>query len=47
VALTAAVLKGEVQKALDVGMNSHLAKPLAHVQLENVLNRYLTTTKYD
>lgn len=47
VALTAAVLKGEVQKALDVGMNSHLAKPLDHVQLENVLNRYLTTTKYD
>jgi CheY-like chemotaxis protein len=45
VALTAAVLKDEVQKALDVGMNSHLAKPIVHVQLKNVLNRYLVETK--
>jgi signal transduction histidine kinase/CheY-like chemotaxis protein len=45
VALTAAVLKDEVQKALDVGMNSHLAKPLDHDQLQTVLNRYLITTK--
>jgi signal transduction histidine kinase/CheY-like chemotaxis protein len=45
VALTAAVLKDEVQKALDAGMNSHLAKPLEHVQLKNVLNRYLIITK--
>jgi signal transduction histidine kinase/CheY-like chemotaxis protein len=45
VALTAAVLKDEVQKALDVGMNSHLAKPLEHVQLKNVLTRYLSITK--
>lgn len=43
VALTAAVLKDEVQKALDVGMNSHLAKPLDHVQLHKVLNTYLKT----
>jgi signal transduction histidine kinase/CheY-like chemotaxis protein len=41
VALTAAVLKDEVQKALDVGMNSHLAKPIDHVQLKYVLSRYL------
>jgi signal transduction histidine kinase/CheY-like chemotaxis protein len=41
VALTAAVLKDEIQKALDAGMNLHLAKPLEHVQLKNVLNRYL------
>ncbi|WP_232787885.1 response regulator [Paraglaciecola sp. MB-3u-78] len=41
VALTAAVLKDEVQKALDAGMNSHLAKPLDHDQLDKVLNRYL------
>jgi signal transduction histidine kinase/CheY-like chemotaxis protein len=45
VALTAAVLKDEVQKALDAGMNSHLAKPLEHVQLKNVLNRHLIITK--
>jgi signal transduction histidine kinase/CheY-like chemotaxis protein len=45
VALTAAVLKDEVQKALDAGMNSHLAKPLDHDQLQTVLNRYLTITK--
>jgi signal transduction histidine kinase/ActR/RegA family two-component response regulator len=45
VALTAAVLKDEVQKALDVGMDSHLAKPIDHVQLNNVLNRYLVETK--
>ena len=45
VALTAAVLKDEVQKALDVGMNSHLAKPLDHLQLENILNRYLVKAK--
>ncbi|PKG98469.1 ATP-binding protein [Paraglaciecola sp. MB-3u-78] len=45
VALTAAVLKDEVQKALDVGMNSHLAKPLDHDQLQTVLNRYLIITK--
>jgi signal transduction histidine kinase len=45
VALTAAVLKDEVQKALDVGMNSHLAKPLEHVQLKNILNRYLIKIK--
>jgi signal transduction histidine kinase/ActR/RegA family two-component response regulator len=43
VALTAAVLKDEVKKALDAGMNSHLAKPLDHVQLQKVLNRYLKT----
>jgi signal transduction histidine kinase/CheY-like chemotaxis protein len=43
VALTAAVLKDEVQKALDAGMNSHLAKPLDHVQLQKVFNRYLKT----
>jgi signal transduction histidine kinase/CheY-like chemotaxis protein len=45
VALTAAVLKDEVQKALDVGMNSHLSKPIDHVQLKNILNRYLFETK--
>jgi signal transduction histidine kinase/CheY-like chemotaxis protein len=45
VALTAAVLKDEVQKALDAGMNSHLTKPLEHVQLKNILNRYLIITK--
>ena len=45
VALTAAVLKDEVQKALDVGMNSHLSKPIDHVQLKNILNRYLVETK--
>jgi CheY-like chemotaxis protein len=45
VALTAAVLKDEVQKALAVGMNSHLAKPLDHDQLQTVLNRYLIITK--
>ena len=45
VALTAAVLKDEVQKALAVGMNSHLAKPLVHDQLQTVLNRYLIITK--
>ena len=45
VALTAAVLKDEVQKAIDVGMNSHLAKPLEHVQLKNILNRYLIEIK--
>ena len=45
VALTAAVLKDEVQKALDVGMNSHLTKPLDHVQLNNVLTRYLIAAK--
>jgi CheY-like chemotaxis protein len=45
VALTAAVLKDEVQKAIDVGMNSHLAKPLEHVQLKNILNRYLIKIK--
>jgi CheY-like chemotaxis protein len=44
-ALTAAVLKDEVQKALDVVMNSHLAKPIVHAQLKNVLNRYLVETK--
>lgn len=46
VALTAAVLKDEVQKALAVGMNSHLAKPIDHVQLKYVLNRYLTENKH-
>ena len=45
VALTAAVLKDEVQKALDAGMNSHLAKPIVHVQLKNILNRYLVEKK--
>jgi CheY-like chemotaxis protein len=45
VALTAAVLKDEVQKALDVGMNSHLAKPIDHVQLKYVLKRYLAEHK--
>ena len=45
VALTAAVLKDEVQKALDAGMNSHLSKPLDHVKLTNILNRYLIITK--
>jgi signal transduction histidine kinase/CheY-like chemotaxis protein len=45
VALTAAVLKDEVQKAIGVGMNSHLAKPLEHVQLKNILNRYLIKKK--
>ena len=45
VAPTAAVLKDEVQKALDVGMNSHLAKPIDHVQLKYVLKRYLFETK--
>jgi signal transduction histidine kinase/CheY-like chemotaxis protein len=45
VALTAAVLKDGVQKALDAGMNSHLTKPLEHVQLKNILNRYLIITK--
>ena len=42
VALTAAVLKDEIQKALDAGMNAHLSKPLDHVQLDFVLNKYLT-----
>lgn len=41
VALTAAVLKDEVQKALDVGMNSHLAKPIDQDELTKVLSRYL------
>ena len=41
VALTAAVLKDEVQKALDVGMNSHLAKPIDQSELTKVLGRYL------
>jgi signal transduction histidine kinase/ActR/RegA family two-component response regulator len=45
VALTAAVLKDEVQRAIDAGMNSHLAKPIDHVQLNNILNRYLVETK--
>ncbi|AGH42774.1 hypothetical protein C427_0664 [Paraglaciecola psychrophila 170] len=45
VALTAAVLKDEVQKALDAGMGSHLAKPIVHVQLKYVLNRYLAENK--
>jgi signal transduction histidine kinase len=45
VALTAAVLRDEVQKSLDVGMNSHLAKPIVHVQLKNLLDRYLVETK--
>jgi signal transduction histidine kinase/CheY-like chemotaxis protein len=45
VALTAAVLKDEVQKALDAGMDSHLAKPIDHVQLKYVLNRYLAENK--
>jgi signal transduction histidine kinase/CheY-like chemotaxis protein len=47
VALTAAVLKDEVQKALDVGMNSHLAKPLEHGQLKIILNQYLIETKHN
>lgn len=42
VALTAAVLKDEIQKALDAGMNAHLSKPLDHVQLNLVLDKYLT-----
>jgi signal transduction histidine kinase/CheY-like chemotaxis protein len=41
VALTAAVLKDEIQKALDSGMNAHLSKPLDHVQLNLILNKYL------
>jgi signal transduction histidine kinase/CheY-like chemotaxis protein len=41
VALTAAVLKDEVQKALDVGMNSHLAKPIDQDELTKVLSRHL------
>jgi signal transduction histidine kinase/CheY-like chemotaxis protein len=45
VALTAATLKDEVQKALDAGMNSHIAKPLDHDQLQTVLNRYLAENK--
>ena len=45
VALTAAVLKDEIQKALDVGMNSHIAKPIIHAQLKNILSRYLVETK--
>jgi signal transduction histidine kinase/CheY-like chemotaxis protein len=41
VALTAAVLKDELEKATTLGMNGHLAKPIDHVQLKNILNLYL------
>ncbi|WP_191603298.1 ATP-binding protein [Marinomonas algicola] len=42
VALTAAVLADEVEKALLSGMNGHLAKPIDINKLLNVINRYLT-----
>lgn len=41
VALTAAVLADEVEKALSSGMNGHLAKPIERKKLFNVINRYL------
>ncbi|MCZ2722208.1 ATP-binding protein [Marinomonas sp. 15G1-11] len=43
VALTAAVLADEVEKALWSGMNGHLAKPIDRDKLFHVLARYLLT----
>ncbi|TVQ74547.1 MAG: response regulator [Oceanospirillales bacterium] len=43
IALTAAALVEDRQKALDVGMNDHLGKPFTAIQLFESLKPYLTT----
>jgi PAS domain S-box-containing protein len=41
IALTANVFKGDIQKALDAGMNDHLGKPLDHQKMLAVLAAHL------
>jgi len=41
VAMTANAFKEDIEKALDSGMNAHLAKPLELDKLHEVLARYL------
>ncbi|MBN2825293.1 MAG: PAS domain S-box protein [Campylobacterales bacterium] len=42
IALSAAVMQEDIEKAQKVGMNAHLAKPMNHTKVEKILQEYFT-----
>ncbi len=47
IAMTAHVMREDIQKSMDVGMNAHLTKPIDYVQFVACLEKYLGQPTHD